>query len=120
MLPHPIHLPPELPLRFVVESATYNINSWVPHPCGVFVSCRKGGKPRTPPSLDEPKPVTSVTYRPPPASSNREVHNLGELTRPLQQPLTHRPRVVIVGGGFAGIHAARSEEHTSELQSRQY
>jgi len=33
--------------------------------------------------------------------------NLGELTRPLQQPLTIRPRVVIVGGGFAGIHAAR-------------
>jgi NADH dehydrogenase len=32
---------------------------------------------------------------------------LGELTRPLQQPLTHRPRIVIVGGGFAGIHAAR-------------
>jgi NADH dehydrogenase len=32
---------------------------------------------------------------------------LGELTRPLQQPLTIRPRVVIVGGGFAGIHAAR-------------
>jgi NADH dehydrogenase len=32
---------------------------------------------------------------------------LGELTRPLQQPLTYRPRVVIVGGGFAGIHAAR-------------
>lgn len=32
---------------------------------------------------------------------------MGELTRPLQQPLTHRPRVVIVGGGFAGIHAAR-------------
>jgi hypothetical protein len=24
MLPHPIHLPPELPLRFVVESAKYN------------------------------------------------------------------------------------------------
>ena len=32
---------------------------------------------------------------------------MGELTRPLQQPLTYRPRVVIVGGGFAGIHAAR-------------
>jgi NADH dehydrogenase len=32
---------------------------------------------------------------------------LGELTRPLQQPLTRRLRVVIVGGGFAGIHAAR-------------
>jgi NADH dehydrogenase len=32
---------------------------------------------------------------------------LGELTRPIQQPLTYRPRVVIVGGGFAGIHAAR-------------
>jgi NADH dehydrogenase len=32
---------------------------------------------------------------------------LGELLRPLQQPLTRRLRVVIVGGGFAGIHAAR-------------
>ncbi len=32
---------------------------------------------------------------------------MGELPRLLQQPLTHRPRVVIVGGGFAGIHAAR-------------
>jgi NADH dehydrogenase len=32
---------------------------------------------------------------------------LGELTRPLEQPLTYSPRVVIVGGGFAGIHAAR-------------
>ena len=32
---------------------------------------------------------------------------MGELLRPLQQPLTYRLRVVIVGGGFAGIHAAR-------------
>ena len=32
---------------------------------------------------------------------------MGELLRPLQQPLTRRLRVVIVGGGFAGIHAAR-------------
>ncbi|MGA2832191.1 MAG: NAD(P)/FAD-dependent oxidoreductase [Terracidiphilus sp.] len=32
---------------------------------------------------------------------------MGELTRPLQQPLNSRLRVVIVGGGFAGIHAAR-------------
>jgi NADH dehydrogenase len=32
---------------------------------------------------------------------------LGELTRPLQQPLTGKPRVVIVGGGFAGLHAAK-------------
>jgi NADH dehydrogenase len=31
---------------------------------------------------------------------------LGELTEPLKQPLLARPRVVIVGGGFAGIHAA--------------
>ena len=32
---------------------------------------------------------------------------MGELTRPLQQPLTGKPRVVIVGGGFAGLHAAK-------------
>jgi NADH dehydrogenase len=32
---------------------------------------------------------------------------LGELTAPLKQPLATRPRVVIVGGGFGGIHAAR-------------
>ncbi len=32
---------------------------------------------------------------------------MGELTRPLQQPLTRKPRVVIVGGGFAGLHAAK-------------
>jgi NADH:ubiquinone reductase (H+-translocating) len=31
---------------------------------------------------------------------------LGELTEPLKQPLLARPRVVIVGGGFAGIRAA--------------
>jgi len=31
---------------------------------------------------------------------------VGELTRPLVQPLARRPRVVIVGGGFAGLHAA--------------
>ncbi|MGB9406881.1 MAG: FAD-dependent oxidoreductase, partial [Terracidiphilus sp.] len=29
------------------------------------------------------------------------------MTRPLQQPLTGKPRVVIVGGGFAGLHAAK-------------
>jgi NADH dehydrogenase len=29
------------------------------------------------------------------------------LTQPLKQPLAARPRVVIVGGGFGGIHAAR-------------
>jgi NADH dehydrogenase len=32
---------------------------------------------------------------------------VGELTRPLEQPLARRPRVVIVGGGFAGLHAAK-------------
>ncbi len=32
---------------------------------------------------------------------------MGELTRPLQQPLTFKPRVVIAGGGFAGLHAAK-------------
>ena len=32
---------------------------------------------------------------------------MGELTRPLKQPLARRPRVVIVGGGFAGLHAAK-------------
>ncbi|MGD0829797.1 MAG: NAD(P)/FAD-dependent oxidoreductase [Terracidiphilus sp.] len=31
---------------------------------------------------------------------------MGELTKPLAQPLSQRLRVVIVGGGFAGIHAA--------------
>lgn len=30
-----------------------------------------------------------------------------ELTGPLEQPLARRPRVVIVGGGFAGLHAAK-------------
>jgi len=32
---------------------------------------------------------------------------LGELTEPLPQPPSRRPRVVIVGGGFAGLHAAK-------------
>ncbi len=38
-----------------------------------------------------------------------ERHSLGELTRPLDyaQPPARRPRVVIVGGGFAGLHAAK-------------
>jgi NADH dehydrogenase len=38
---------------------------------------------------------------------------MGELTRPLEhaQAPAHRPRVVIVGGGFAGIHAAKSLSH---------
>jgi NADH dehydrogenase len=36
-----------------------------------------------------------------------EAHIVGELTKPLAQPLPRRPRVVIVGGGFAGLHAAR-------------
>ncbi|MGA2351880.1 MAG: NAD(P)/FAD-dependent oxidoreductase [Terracidiphilus sp.] len=36
---------------------------------------------------------------------------MGELTHPLEQPLTRPPRVVIVGGGFAGLHAARKLAH---------
>jgi NADH dehydrogenase len=32
---------------------------------------------------------------------------MGELTEPLPQPLARRPRVVIVGGGFAGLNAAK-------------
>jgi NADH dehydrogenase len=32
---------------------------------------------------------------------------LGELTESLPQPLSRRPRLVIVGGGFAGLHAAK-------------
>lgn len=38
---------------------------------------------------------------------------MGELTESLQteRPLPHRPRVVIVGGGFAGIHAANGLAH---------
>ena len=31
-----------------------------------------------------------------------------QLTEPLRQTPDHRPRVVIVGGGFAGLHAATS------------
>jgi NADH dehydrogenase len=34
---------------------------------------------------------------------------LGEPTKPLQQPT--RPRVIIIGGGFAGIHAANGLAH---------
>ena len=36
---------------------------------------------------------------------------MGELTQPLDQPLTGRPRVVIVGGGFAGLNAAKGLAH---------
>jgi NADH dehydrogenase len=36
---------------------------------------------------------------------------VGELTQPLDQPLTGRPRVVIVGGGFAGLNAAKGLAH---------
>jgi len=32
---------------------------------------------------------------------------VGELTRPLEPSLARRPRMVIVGGGFAGLHAAK-------------
>ncbi len=32
---------------------------------------------------------------------------MGELTRPLERPPARRHRVVIVGGGFAGLHAAK-------------
>ena len=32
---------------------------------------------------------------------------MGELTRPLEPSQARRPRVVIVGGGFAGLHAAK-------------
>jgi len=37
-----------------------------------------------------------------------EAHKLGELAEPrkIEETLPRRPRVVIVGGGFAGIHAA--------------
>ena len=40
-----------------------------------------------------------------------EAHIVGELTKPLAQPLPRRPRVVIVGGGFAGLHAAKGLAH---------
>src|ERR1035441_5578782 len=43
----------------------------------------------------------------PHASDKREAHTVGELTRPLEQPLARHPRVVIIGGGFAGLHAAK-------------
>ena len=36
---------------------------------------------------------------------------MGELTRPLEFTQSRRARVVIVGGGFAGIHAAKSLAH---------
>ena len=36
---------------------------------------------------------------------------MGELTRPLIQPPAHKPRVVIIGGGFAGLHAAIGLAH---------
>ncbi|MGA2886705.1 MAG: NAD(P)/FAD-dependent oxidoreductase [Terracidiphilus sp.] len=36
---------------------------------------------------------------------------MGELTEELGEPLSRRPRVVIVGGGFAGIHAAKGLAH---------
>jgi NADH dehydrogenase len=36
---------------------------------------------------------------------------VGELTRPLEKPLTYKPRAVIVGGGFAGLHAAIGLAH---------
>ena len=32
---------------------------------------------------------------------------MGQLTEPLAHPSTRRPRVVIVGGGFAGLNAAQ-------------
>jgi NADH dehydrogenase len=34
-----------------------------------------------------------------------------QLAQPLQQLPGHRPRIVIIGGGFAGIHAAKSLAH---------
>ena len=36
---------------------------------------------------------------------------MAELTETLNNTSSGRPRVVIVGGGFAGIHAARSLAH---------
>jgi len=36
---------------------------------------------------------------------------VGELTRPMDESLTGRPRVVIVGGGFAGMNAAKGLAH---------
>jgi NADH dehydrogenase len=36
---------------------------------------------------------------------------VGQLIEPLEQPLLRRPRVVIVGGGFAGLHAANGLAH---------
>ena len=36
---------------------------------------------------------------------------MGELTKPLEQAPAKRPRVVIVGGGFAGLNAARGLAH---------
>jgi len=41
----------------------------------------------------------------------KEALALGELTKPLEQAPAKRPRVVIVGGGFAGLNAARGLAH---------
>jgi NADH:ubiquinone reductase (H+-translocating) len=40
-----------------------------------------------------------------------EPNTLGSPAEPLKQKTSARPRVVIVGGGFAGIHAAKSLAH---------
>jgi len=39
------------------------------------------------------------------------VRSLADLTRPLKELKAARPRVLVVGGGFAGLHAARGLAH---------
>src|SRR3712207_7485450 len=66
-------------------------------------------------SLHDALPVWTQSTRGPAASSSCSAHCRGVVTQPMQSP------VAAAGvAGSATAAAKRSEEHTSELQSRQY
>jgi len=82
-------------------------------PCRLPVTLPLANDAILSPGKYNPRPLSLIPSLPHLLPS--EVQAMGQLTEPLKDedghPLRRRPRVVIVGGGFAGIHAAQGLAH---------